>query len=83
MALDVAQGLYPITHSRHKFKTQPSLAYTEKQDATLRLDSGTAVEFNGKIGSWHQNKVDQVQRVKDGLGCSSELQGLGTTASKG
>lgn len=67
MTLDLAQGrtlsLTPDINSR----LQPSIAYAEKHNATLRPDSGTALEFNGQIGCWHQCKVDQVQSGKDEL----------------
>lgn len=65
MALDLAQGCTLSLTPDMSSRLQPRLAYAEKHDATLRLDSGTALEFNGEIGSWHQNRFDQ--RAKDEL----------------
>lgn len=67
MALDLTQGCTLLLTPDRSSRLQPSLAYAEKQDATVRLDSGTTLEFDGKIGSWHQNKFDQVQRTKGEL----------------
>lgn len=65
MALDLAQGCPLSLTLGRSSRLQPSLVYAEEQDATLRPGSGTALEFNGKVDNWHQNKVDQVQRAKD------------------
>lgn len=81
VALDLAQGcplsLTPDVSSR----PQPRLAYAEKHGAVFGLDSGTALEFNGKIGSWHKTKVNWVQRAKDELLLWTS--GLGSPASRG
>lgn len=65
MALDLAEGSTLSLTQTISLRLQPSLVCAEGHDTTLRLGSGTALEFNGKIGSWHKNKVDQIQRAND------------------
>lgn len=65
MALDLVEGRTLSLTQTISSRLQPSLVYAEGHDATLRLGSGTALEFNGKIGSWHKNKVDEIQRAND------------------
>lgn len=56
MALDLTRAVPCQFIPDIRLRPQPSFAYVEGLDATLRLGSGTALEFNGKIGGWQQNR---------------------------
>lgn len=65
VVLDLVQGCILLFILDISLRLQLSFVYLEGYDVILRLGLGIVLEFNGKIDSWRQNKVDQVQRVKD------------------